>query len=165
MKNFTKLFLMIALVATSMNCYSQAFTVAEIVNLSTMDKEEVKAALSVKGYNFQSTLESDMVNNEVYGAQNGMTMTIMEPTFQTDEKMLSWQFKGNESLFNELGKDLINSGFSKSDVERRSAGKYVATTYVKPGITVTFSSDKANESNGLYTFSIRYSNAAWYNLK
>ncbi|MDU1905495.1 MAG: hypothetical protein E6772_11995 [Dysgonomonas sp.] len=165
MRNFTRLFLIVALVAVSITCHSQAFTVSEFVNLTMKDKPALEDGLSGKGYTFQSTVGSDMVSNEVYGASNGMTVTIMVPNFKTDEKMLSWQFSGSESLYNDLVKELTNTGFNKKDVERRSAGKYVATTYTKPGVTVTLSNDKVNNSNGVCTFSVRYSNAAWYNLK
>lgn len=164
MKNFTKFFLMIALIAMSMTCHSQIFTAAEFVNLTMKDNPELQDGLREKGYAFQSTVGSDMVNNEIYGASNGMTVNVMVPNFKTDEKMLSWQFTGSESLYNNLVRELINTGFKRKDVERRNAGKYEVTTYTKPGITVTFSSDRTSDSNGVYTFSVRYSNAAWYNL-
>jgi len=164
MRSLAKLFLIISLVAMPVLCSSQVFTALEFTNLAYKNKEDIKQAIESKGYSFYSTEKSDMSENDVFSAVNNMKVSIIFPNFEDGQNMISWEFIDNE-LYNKLGRELVAAGFKKLEVERRNQGKYVVTTYQRPGLTVTLSSDKLISTSGINTLSVRYSSAPWSSVQ
>lgn len=157
MKNFTKLFLTIALVSVSIVCKSQVFTATEFINLAYKSQQDIKDIVEDKGYIFSKTQKSDMSENDIYTASNNMSVSMIYPTFEDGQNLLSWEFTNSDGLFNNLNREILADGFKRLEAENRNGSRYTVYTYQKPGITVTLSRDRIDNPNGIYKLSVRYS--------
>jgi len=153
MKNFSRLLLIMVLVGVSSVCKAQIFTATEFINLVYKNQEDIQSVLEDKGYQFNETIKSDMSENDVFTSGN-MTVSVIYPTFEDAQSLLSWEFPNTGSLYNDLSREIVAAGFQKSDSERRTG--FVATTYQRPGISVTLSNDKADNASGICTLAVRY---------
>ncbi len=162
MKIFSKLFLVFALVAISTVSKSQNFTAIEFINLTYKSQDALKSALETKGYTFSSTEKSDLSQNDVYTGQNNTNVSVIIPNFQDGQNLISWEFVGMENVYSNLKRELATDGFKVLEQEVRNGSRYAVTTYQKPGITITLSKDKTEDSRGIYRLSARYSNPGMY---
>ena len=156
MKNFTKLFLTIALVSVSIVCKSQVFTATEFINLAYKSQSDLKNVIEDKGYHFSRTDNSDMSENDIFTASNNMSVSVIYPTFEDGQSLLSWEFTNSDGLFNNLNSEILAAGFKKTETENRNGSRYTVYTYQRPGMTVTLSRDKMDNPNGIYRLSVRY---------
>ncbi|MEN9920012.1 MAG: hypothetical protein RL662_2448 [Bacteroidota bacterium] len=163
MKNLIKTFIFIACISITGIIQANNFSANDLVTLTLKDQEQLTQVLNSKGYNFDSTEEHGLSKNDIYKNNSGMTFSVIEPTFNSDGKMLVWEFVDSHKTYNALQQDLGANGFKKSHMETRQ--KYVSSTYTKPGVTIILSCDKSLNNQGVYQVSVRYTNAAWYNLK
>lgn len=162
MKNFSKLFLVFALIAVSAVCKSQVFTAADFISLAYKSSEGLVNDLNAKGYTYTSTNDIGMSKNEIYTGKDNMTVTVIVPDFEDGQSLFLWEFTGLDNVYRNLQQELVSNGFKRSEQEVRNGSRYVSTTYYKPGLTITLSSDKTSNSKGVYRLSTRYSNPGMY---
>jgi len=155
MKKLNRLLLLLVFLVVAGVCKSQVFTAMEFINMIYQTQDELINTLETKGYRYRNTENSDLCKNDIYAGYDGMNVTIIAPNFDNSEKNLSWEFIGAENVYKGLIRDLESHGFSRIELERRNAGRYISSTYQKPGITVTLSCDKTQNSRGVYRYSVR----------
>jgi hypothetical protein len=156
-----KLLLIAAFVAVSAVCQSQVFSAHEFVNLTFKDQDALRNAIEAKGYYFAATEHSDLSVNDIYTGRNNMNVSIIKPTFEDGQTLISWEFTGADQIYRSLKEQLRADGYRVLENEVRNRARYIVTTYQKPGVTVTLSCDKLSSPYGIYRLSARYSTAAW----
>lgn len=152
MKNLSRFFLIMVLIGVSSVCKAQIFTATEFINLAFRNQENVQNALEDKGYQFSETITSDMSENDVF-VSGDMRVIVVYPTFENAQSLLTWEFPNSSSLYNDLGRQISDLGFDKFYTERRTG--FVATTYQRPGFTVTLSTNTSNNPS-VSNLSVRY---------
>lgn len=155
MKKLNRLLLLLAFLAVSNLCVSQTFSAMEFINLVYQNQTDLIYALERKGYHYRNTESSDLSKNDIYGGYDGMSVMIIVPSFDNSEKNLAWEFIGADNVYKNLIRDLETNGFNRTQLERRNGGRYVGYTYKRPGLTVVVSSDKTQNSRGIFRFSVR----------
>ncbi|HCO67464.1 MAG TPA: hypothetical protein DIT04_06890 [Dysgonomonas sp.] len=141
------------MIGVSAVCKAQTFTATEFINLVYKSQEDIQKELENKGYQFDRTENGDMSENDVF-TSGDMTVSVIYPTFEDAQSMVSWEFPNSGDSYNKLAQEISAAGFQKFDTERRTG--FTATTYQRPGMTITLSNDKTDNSNGIVTLAVRY---------
>lgn len=136
---------------------AQVFTVAELNSLVKLDADEFKKSVVEKGYITENIVTGDgaMTQDYVYSHPQEAVISLICPTFGTDTKMLSWEFK-SETIYDAIKADLLKNGYKLEHTEKRNNGKYIELSYGKPGSDIFLSSDKRTSPQGIYILSERY---------
>ncbi|PXV62980.1 hypothetical protein CLV62_11620 [Dysgonomonas alginatilytica] len=164
MKKIVKLFFLIAFITASALASAQSFTLAELVDLAPNGDEYFSNIVTAKGYSNHEVGASALSNNYTYTNSENSKITLITPSFDSDVRMVSWEFKTVAS-YNALKSELAASKYKLTNTERRNGGKYVSLFYSRPGIEVILTTDKTVDPNGIYIASVKYTNAAKYIVK
>lgn len=164
MKKVVKLFFFIAFIFASAFASAQSFTIAELVDLAPSGKEHFESVVTAKGYSHQDSPASDLSNNFIFTHSGNSKVTLITPSFESDVRMVSWEFNSAASL-NALKSELVANKYKVKNTERRNGGKYVSLFYSRPGIDIILTTDKTVDPNGIYIASVKYTNAAKYIMK
>lgn len=164
MRKITKLFFLIVLILISALASAQSFTIAELIDLAPNGKEHFESLVTAKGYNLQTSSVSDLSNDLIYTHSGNSKVTLITPTFESEVRMVSWEFNSSAAL-NPLKSELVANGYKLKNTERRNGGKYISLFYSRPGVDVILTTDKTVDPNGIYIASVKYSNVAKYLVK
>jgi hypothetical protein len=165
MRNIMKYCLLSTFLFVTAICSAQTFTVSELVNLVSEKQEDFKNAVSAKGYTQENIIDNGMSKDYEYSSTSMDSKVSMAlPSFDSDVKMISWEFRSS-SVYNALKNELAKENYKLKNTERRSGGKYLSTYYSRPGIDIILTSDRTEDSQGKYIFSVKYTNAAKYIVK
>lgn len=164
MKRIAKLFFLITFISVSALASAQSFTLAELVDLAPNGEEHFSNVVKAKGYTHQENGKGGLSNNYTYTHSGNSKITLITPSFDSDVRMVSWEFKTVAS-YNALKSELVASKYKLTNTERRNGGKYVSLFYSRPGIEVILTTDKTVDPNGNYIISVKYTNTAKYIVK
>lgn len=164
MKKIVKLFFLIAFISVSALASAQSFTLAELLDLAPNGEGYFSNIVTAKGYTNQEVGASALSNNYTYANSENSRVTLITPSFDSDVRMVSWEFK-NAASYNTLKSELAASKYKLTNTERRNGGKYVSLFYSRPGIEVILTTDKTVDPSGIYIVSVKYTNAAKYIVK
>lgn len=158
-----KSFALIAFLSIAGICSAQVFTVAEINNLVAQNADDFKKSVTEKGYTTENIVTGNgaMTQDYEYSNSLGSKISLICPTFSTETKMISWEFK-SPAIYDALKDDLIKNGYTLKNTERRNGGKYIALYYAKPGNDIVLSCDTRIYPYGVYILSDRYSSPMKY---
>ncbi|MBD8348872.1 MULTISPECIES: hypothetical protein [unclassified Dysgonomonas] len=164
MKRIVKLFFLITFISVSALASAQSFTLAELVDMAPNGEGYFSNIVTAKGYTLQENGASGLSNNYTYTHSGDSKITLITPSFDSDVRMVSWEFKTVAS-YNALKSELAASKYKLTNTERRNGGKYVSLFYSRPGIEVILTTDKTVDPSGIYIISVKYTNAAKYIVK
>lgn len=164
MRNTMKYIFLFAFLSIAAVCSAQSFTVAELVNLVSDKPEEFKNAVASKGYTQENIIDNGMSKDYEYNASADSKITLILPSFDSDVKIISWEFRST-SVYTALKGELAKGNYKLKNTERRSGGKYLSLYYSRPGVDIIVASDKTEDTQGKYIFSVKYTNAAKYIIK
>ena len=164
MRKITKLFFLITLVSVSAFASAQSFTIAELIDLAPKGKENFESVVTAKGYSLQSSSAADLSNDLIYTHSDNSKVTLLIPSFESDLKMISWEFN-SATVLNTLKSELVANKYKLRNTERRNGGKYVSLFYSRPGVEVILTTDKTINPNGIYIASVKYTNTSKYLVK
>lgn len=164
MKKIIKLSFFILFITVSNLVSAQSFTLAELVDLVPNGNEYFSKVVTAKGYTHKENGKSDLSHNYVYNHSDNSKIMLITPSFNTDLRMVSWEFK-TTSFFKALKDELAMNEYQLTHTEKRDGGKYVSLFYSKPGVEVILTTDKTTAPSGIHTASIKYANASKYIVK
>ena len=163
-KFITKFFFLIAFISVSALASAQSFTIAELIDLAPKGKEHFGNIAIAKGYNTQTNVDGDLSSDLIYTHPGNAKVTLITPSFESDVRMVSWEFNSATAL-NVLKSELVANWYKLKNTERRNGGKYVSLFYTRPGVDIILTTDKTVDPVGVYIASVKYTNAAKYLVK